>query len=393
MKRLYLIVFAVLIVSIVSASAYGAYTLFYSEQPTPSPSTSPTATPQESSTPTATPSTSPTSEPTSSPTVEPTATAEPTPTPTPTPTSVTFTDYANHTVTLTLPVERIVCLDDSLGGIVCALGGQDKIVARSDGVIFPPALTSLPSVGSSSYSFSMESLLSLEPDLVIANSMLTDENREQLTAAGIPFIVENAGIPSRVSTVVTEFGSILNNQTRAEEINSNTQYYVDLVEERIQNLSISERTTFYYEWSSTWKSQANGTSADGMLVSCGGINIAANCTTAYPTLSAEFVAESNPDIIIQAISGTTSLTDYQAAWDSMMSRTALQDTNAIKSSRVNIIYIYLTYGIRYPVGELYFAQCLYPDLFADIDVDAIHADLIQEYFGISLTGTYMYSPS
>jgi iron complex transport system substrate-binding protein len=307
---------------------------------------------------------------------------------------VTITDYANRTVTLQLPVQRIICLDDSLGGIVCALGAQDTLIARSDGVIFPSSIMSLPSVGSSSYSFSMETVLSYNPDLVIANSMLTTANRDKLTAAGVPFIVENAGIPSRVNTVVSEFGAILGNPTKAAEINNNTQYYMDLVQTRTQNLTFDEKTTFFFEWGSTqWYSQANGSSANDMLLSCGGVNIAASSTVAYPTLSAEFVAEADPDVIILAVSGTTNLTDYQNAWDSMVSRTALQDASAVKSSRVYVIYIYLTYGIRYPVGELYFAKWLYPDLFADIDPGAIYTQLVQEYFGITLTGTYVYTSS
>jgi iron complex transport system substrate-binding protein len=404
LKQLQIAAIAVIITVVAIAAVYGTYSAFYAASPSPSPTTSPSVTPQvtstplptagtnETSSPTSQPTSAPTNNPTSSPTAAPTSTSTPVPTPTPAPTNVTFVDYVNHTVTLNLPVKRIVVLDDSLAGIVCALGAQDKIVARSDGVIYPATLTSLPSVGTSAYSFSMESVLSLNPDVVIANSMLTTDNKNKLTAAGIPYIVENAGIPSRVNTVVTEFGLILNNPAKAAQINNSTNYYTNLIAQRIQSLPASQRTTFYYEWgTSAWMTQTNGTSGNDIIVSCGGINIARNSTVAYPTLNAEFVAESNPDVIIQAISGSTAIADYTTAYDSMTSRIALQETNAIKTGRVHIMYLYLTYGVRYPVGDLYIAKWLYPTLFADINPDTIYANLVQQYFGIQLTGTYTYS--
>jgi iron complex transport system substrate-binding protein len=231
----------------------------------------------------------------------------------------------------------------------------------------------------------------MNPDLIVANTGMSNTSRQTIQAAGIPLVLEVTGTLSRVNTIVNNFGLILNNPTKAALINSNAEYYTNLVEQRVQNLSVAQRTRFYYENSRLWYSCANGSSPNSVLTSCGGVNIAAASTVSYPQLTAEFVAESNPDIILYSITGTTNITNYKNIYDGIVSRAALQDTNALKTGRVYVYYYYLVSAIRYPVGELYFAKWFYPNLFADIDPAAIQAKLIQDYFGTTLTGTYTYS--
>jgi iron complex transport system substrate-binding protein len=292
--------------------------------------------------------------------------------------------------TIKTPVNRIVCLNGGLAEVICALGGADKIVARTDDVVFPTSLLGLPSMGTNAATTTnLEAILSLNPDLVVSNSALSADVIATIKSGDIPVIIENTADPARVNTIVTNFGKILNNPAKAAEIVNNTQYYTDLIQQRLQ--SVSDKTTFYYEFSKIWYSMTNKTVMGSVLFSCGGQNIATNVSVSYTTLSPEYVAESNPDVILYSLSGTTNLTDYKTAYDNLIGRSVLQDVSAIKDGRVHVFYYYLAAGIRYPVGELYFAKWFYPTLFADIDPDAVHAQLIQQYFGLSLTGTYTYS--
>ena len=87
---------------------------------------------------------------------------------------------------------------------------------------------------------------------------------------------------------------------------------------------------------------------------------------------------------------TTDIVVYQDARTEMLNRAALHDTGAIQNSRVHIYNYWIATGIEYPVGELYFAKWLYPHLFEDIDPDAIYVQLIQQYFGITSQGVYVY---
>jgi iron complex transport system substrate-binding protein len=325
----------------------------------------------------------------------PTATPTPTPTATPSPTpiqnvTVTITDLKGNQ-TVTLPVHRIGCLNGGLAEVICALGGEDKIIARTDDVVFPTSLLDKPSVGvNAAADINLEALLSLNPDLVVSSSAFSADSIAIIQAAGIPVLIENTASVDRVNTIVTNFGLILDTPEKAAEIVNNTQYYTALVQQRIANLTASEKTTFYYEFSRTWYSMTSRTNMGTVLASCGGMNIATNASVSYTSLSPEYVAEANPDVIIYSLSGTTNLTDYQTIHDELLSRTVLQEVNAIKDERVHVFYYYLGAGIRYPVGELYFAKWFYPDLFTDIDPTAIHVQLIQDYFGVPLEGTYAY---
>ncbi len=360
--------------------------------PTPAPSTSPpTDTPVTSTMPSATESPSeptPTSTltQTNSPAVAPTIMPFPTPVPIQ---NITITDMKGNQ-TVKTPVNRIVCLNGGLAEVICALGGADKIVARTDDVVFPTSLLGLPSMGTNAATTTnLEAILSLNPDLVVSSSALSADAIATIKSGDIPVIIENTADPARVNNIVTNFGKILNNPTKAAEIVNNTQYYTNLIQQRLQ--SVSDKTTFYYEFSKIWYSMTNKTVMGSVLFSCGGQNIATNVSVSYTTLSPEYVAESNPDVILYSLSGTTNLTDYKAAYANLIGRSVLQDVSAIKDGRVHVFYYYLAAGIRYPVGELYFAKWFYPTLFADINPDAVHAQLIQQYFGVSLTGTYAYS--
>ncbi|MCW4022275.1 MAG: ABC transporter substrate-binding protein [Candidatus Bathyarchaeota archaeon] len=305
---------------------------------------------------------------------------------------LTLTDYKDVNVTVNLPVERVACLSGGLTEIFCTLGGQDKIVARIDSVIFPPSILDVTSLAAAARDISAEALLDMDLDLVIADTAFSDDNRAAIEAAGVPVIIETTGDLARINTIITNFGLILDNSEKATEVLENIEYYTNLVDERITNanLATEEKTTFYVELTNEWRSRSDASVQGALLTSSGGINIVTDTSVMSPTVSAEVVVESNPDVIIKLYSKSTSLTDYQEAYAEIMNRTALQETTAVTSGQVYVCYWYLTTGEMYPVGELYFAKWLYPDLFADIDPSAIHAELVQDYYGIDLTGTWAY---
>ena len=310
------------------------------------------------------------------------------------PHTVKITDYTNANVTVHLPVQSIACFSSGLAEIICALGGEAKIIARLDSSVFPPSLMNVTSFGSSSRNINLESLLSLSPDLVIADTYFPDASRKAIEGAGVPVIMETTGDIPRLTAILTYLGEILNNTPKATQILDDIQYYNNLIQQRIEkaNLTTNDKTTFYVELTDPWRCMANGSVQDALLVSCGGVNIAAsNSSVTSPTLSAEVVAEASPDVIIKLHSGSTNLIDFQTKYNEIVSRPALQDTNAVKSGRVYVCYWYLTTGELYPVGKLYFAKWLWPSLFADINPSTIHAQLVQNYFGINLTGTWVYS--
>ncbi len=238
----------------------------------------------------------------------------------------------------------------------------------------------------------MEKIFQLEPDIVIADTMLSAANAEQFRNSGIPLLIDTASNSSRINEVVANLGIIVGAEDTAKELNDWMNHYTNLVSERVANVSQSERPTVYIEiLSGMWRS-GNINSAYGSIVAlAGGVNITPlNSSSTMPTLSPEYVVEQNPDVIIKMFSQNPpgALADLQASRDEMATRPVLSDTNAVKEGHVYAFNSKLVSGLLRPIGLLYTAKCLYPTLFADIDPSAIQAAMFQEYFGIPLDGAY-----
>lgn len=398
MKTKILAVTAFIIAIIAVASIYGGYNLLYMPG-TPSPTATPTQSPTESSTPTQEPSSTASTNPSSTTTPKPTTTFTPTATPTPEPTNITITDGTNRTITLAVPVEKIISINSGLTQMLCALGVEDKLIGRDESSTLPSSILNVTVVGGSSYDPNVEVILELEPDIIFADSMLTynDGAMSQLETAGIPIFISDTSDPepekhSSVTNVdfscdlIRKIASIVGGENTAEEYIRYVQYYNNLVKERVATLTQSDRLKVMLEWYAPYN-----TFVTPALDQAGGINIAENQTTYGPVLSAEFVMEQNPDIIIRMIASTSHLeSDFKTMRNEILGRAELSEVNAVKNKAVYICDWEVRGGIYSVVGYLYWAKWCQPDLFADIDPNAVMAELNEMFFDESISGVYVY---
>ncbi len=410
MKKTSLIAVVFIIGIIAIASVYGVYTLYAG-----SPSTSPTPTPTVTSTPTASPTT--TSKPTPTPvaTINPNSSPStqpvtyPTPTPTPSPTSVTVTDGAGNTMTIALPVTKIAALDSGVAEILCAMGVGNMIVARCDSCTMPPSILNVTSVGQNDYAPNVEALIALKPDVIFASSMLpyNPTSYAQLKDAGIAVYIVDTTNPEPVNPskmtkdelynsptpidftcgLMQNFTAIVGHQDIVTEYVTWAQNYNKLVKDRVYSLTSDQQVKVFLEWYDypyqTFVTQG--------IYQAGGINIAENQTVYSPVLTPEFVVQQNPSVIIEYVSSPThNINDFIAAKNNILSRSALQDVDAIKNGRVYIIDWSARSGVRSVVGYLYWAKWIQPSLFSDIDPGTVNQNLNQKFFGTSIAGTFGY---
>ena len=312
--------------------------------------------------------------------------------------TISVVDGNGDIVNVSTPVNRIVSLSSEWTKIICALGCEDRIVGRDTTSTFPASVTEIPSVGEE-YSPSLEQLLELNPDLVVADSMISYSNVtvSQVKAAGIPVFISDTTNPQPepnsnetiidfTSNVVTKLGLILGEQANASKIVNYMQYYENLVNERLANLTTSEKPLVYYEWYTDWQ-----TKVIPYIAQAGGVNIAANESIYAPTLSPEYVVEKNPDVIIRMISSPNhNVTDFKTMQDEILNRAGVGEVTAVKEGRVYVCDYAIRGGIRCVVGWLQWAKWIQPNLFEDIDPAAVHAQLIQKFFSVDLEGVYAY---
>jgi iron complex transport system substrate-binding protein len=256
--------------------------------------------------------------------------------------------------------------------------------------ILPSSILNLPVVGDTDTAPNMELIIQLQPDLVLASQRLTDGNRKTLEDAGIA-VLEDSQTGSRRNQYMTNLGLILNAQQRVNELLSYEEQYWNLVQTRVANLQRSQKPLVYFEWYKAWFSTGPGGSYTRLIEAAGGINMGENATVSSPQLTSEFVLEQNPDFIIRMLDYTSGedLTAFQNLHSSILSRPGVSELKATVNGKVYVIKSTLLVE-RDIVGLLYFAKWFHPDLFADIDPAAVHAEMIQKYFGATVQGVYLY---
>ncbi|MFA7397944.1 MAG: ABC transporter substrate-binding protein [Candidatus Bathyarchaeia archaeon] len=359
-----------------SASAYGSYNWYASASSVIAPITTPTSPPTTEPTLESTPT--PTQLPPSTATINPQPTATSTKTSKPPNLQSTVTETAETyvlvfdcyggEVSVTLPVNRIACINNGFTEIIFALDYGAKIVGRDVYSTYSSIVENI-TIFCDASGISMEILAELNVDLVIADEVSNDTKAQIESTLGVPVIIDNPSDSDCVGSLVLSLGIILDKESTAESLLNYMNNINNLVATRLSSLQENDKPLVYYEWSDAGRSCSNSGLPHVMMTEAGGRNLAANETLTYPTLSPEYVLERNPDVIIRIITSTThNQTDFISMRDSLMART----------------------GIRNPIGLLFMAKCFHPTLFSDIDPEALQDEMFMIYVGEHITGTYCY---
>jgi len=218
--------------------------------------------------------------------------------------TVTIVDGKGHSVNVSTPVLEVVSISSRASEVICALGAGDRIVGRDSYSVFPPSLEDVPIVAELSYSPNVELILELEPDLVIADSMLPADKRKTIEDAGIPVIAETAWDPTTVATAIRRIGILLEKEEEAGELIDFMQKCQEIVDERVSGLSDEDKPAVFFEWQRGYYSMGKGTLFHNLTTAAGGMNIAAEEQVQYPTLSPEWIVERDPEVIVRYVSNT-----------------------------------------------------------------------------------------
>jgi iron complex transport system substrate-binding protein len=296
--------------------------------------------------------------------------------------TVVLFDQDGTRVTVPAPVGEIISVNSGMTALVCALGGEDRLIGRDTYSTFPEVARQVEAVAESSANCNLELIISKAPDLLVADPMFYPQHREKLDAAGIPSYVDSTSDPDRLLTLIRSLGLALDENERAEEIVQFVTQYTDLVNQRISKLELENgaKPKVFFEWHSRYETASAETTFHKAIAQAGGINIAAGQPIHTPVVSSEWVVQQNPDIIVNRISGDATLAEMERAYQDIISRPGWENINAVKNNRVYIIKSDVFLTLRYPVGLLYYAKWFHPDLFADIDPEAVHREAVETFF-------------
>ena len=309
---------------------------------------------------------------------------------------VTITDSLDRSVEVPCQPQRIVSVNSDVSEVICALGAADKIVGVADTADFPPLLKDKAKVGQA-FTPSVEKILELKPDVVFGyGKFLKSELAQKIEAAGIPLVYLDCYKLGTMSQDIKTLGIILGREKEAGEYVALFEKYLKQVTDRTKDLKPEEKTTVYLEGYTDYSSNAAGSGGAEMLELAGGRNIAAAEAVPYPKVSPEWVVGKDPRVIIKAASSNVasgcgaSGEDMRKLREQIMSRTGWQQIKAVKDGRVYDISSEIYTGPRAPVGVLYFAKWLYPQLFADLDPEAVHKEFLSRFHGLEAKGAWVY---
>jgi len=292
-------------------------------------------------------------------------------------------DAAGHDVRVPEKADRIVCLNSGLSVLTAALGKTESIVGRDTNSTFPHALKKVYVVAGNSSSPNIELILEKRPDLVLADNMLPDKAFEKLTALGISVAVFKTSDPRVFDQTISGVGALTGRSVQArkllEDLNSRTALVEELASRALAEGA--EPQTVFFENRKPYKSTSAKSGSHLPIAGAGGINIAADEPVSSPKLSAEYVLERNPDVIIRRVSGDGTAEVMENTRNTIMRRTGLEDVRAVRDGRVYIIKSDLFLLLRYPVGMAYLGSWFYPEAFADLDPEEFHKSLISDLFG------------
>ncbi|CAD5244081.1 ABC transporter substrate-binding protein [Thermococcus camini] len=238
-----------------------------------------------STTPRTTPSTTPSKTPTETTTI-PTETEKPY-------YPITVTDFANRTLTIEKPPERVVTLAPSITEDLYYLGLFDRVVGVTDFDDFPAGVANVTRVGGYGQYANLEVIASLNPDLILVDSysMTILEDLQRIA----PVLVVDPHSIDDIPRAVDLLGRVFNAEEGAKRTTAEFQAGVEEISSAVKDEP--RLKVFYVVWNNPLMTAGGGTFISDVIKLAGGTNIF-NDTTGWPTVSPEQVIERDPDVII-----------------------------------------------------------------------------------------------
>jgi iron complex transport system substrate-binding protein len=83
--------------------------------------------------------------------------------------------------------------------------------------------------------------------------------------------------------------------------------------------------------------------------------------------------------------------DYEkTVEETILSEPGFSDLAAVQTGRLYLFDISMASGLTEIVTYLQFAQWFHPQLFDDVDPEAVHREIFEKYFDMQLEGTWAY---
>ena len=210
-----------------------------------------------------------------------------------------FTDGLGRRADLAQAPKRIVSLAPSNTEILYAVGADSQVVGRDEFSDYPEKAKSVDSVGGSMGQYSVEAIVALKPDLVLAAEINTPELVKQLEDLGLTvYYLKNPTTLEEMYVNLDVVGKLTGHDVT--KLVTSLKARVAAVDQKI--MPLSSRIPVFYEIDATDAAKpytyGPGTFGDLLIQRAGGYNIGSIASDPYPQISIEQVVAANPSVII-----------------------------------------------------------------------------------------------
>jgi iron complex transport system substrate-binding protein len=290
------------------------------------------------------------------------ATATPTSVTPAEPPTITVVDDLDRTVTVALPAQRIVSLAPNLTETLFAVGAGDQVVGVTMFCDYPEAALTRTQVGGfTSDTISIEQIVALDPDLVLATGGFQLETIQALEPLGIPVIALDPNSLDTVMAMIELLGQLTGHDAEAAAVVADMTQRMAVVTGIAAGIPAEERLTVYWQiWDEPLMS-AGPKAFPGQLIDlAGGSNVFADSGEFYPMVSAEEVVSRNPQVIMGPNSHGDRLTI-----ETFQQRPGWTEIEAVVNGRIHVVddNIISRAGPRLVDALEDIAQALYPEIY------------------------------
>jgi len=246
--------------------------------------------------------------------------------------------------------------------ILFVVGASDQVVGVTQYCNYPPEAQDREQIGGfSANTISVEKIVALEPDLVLAAGEIHQPVIEALEQLNIPVYALDPNTLDEVYTSIELVGHLTGHQAGADQVVADMKDRVASVTEQIATVPQEERLSVYWEVFDEPRMTAGPSTFTGQLIElAGGVNIFAEVSEAYPQISDEEVIGRNPAVIMGPETMGEKLTIETVA-----QRPGWSQIDAVQNGRIYLFDgdMVARSGPRLAQVLQLMAQALYPDLF------------------------------
>ncbi len=279
---------------------------------------------------------------------------------------VTVKDDLGTSITINEKPERIISLAPSNTEILYALGLEDKIVGVTTYADYPAVAAEKDKIGSI-IEPSIEKIVALEPDIVVASDINKMQTYKRLKELGLNVVGFKAKNVDEAIQIIKRMGKVTGKGEKAQEIV--TDMYIQLAE--ISNMvekyvqGKSKPKVFYELWHDPLYTAGKNTFVDDLINLAGGINIGADARGEWPQYSLEKLLTENPGVYIAILHSTPEGVTAKE----IKNRDRYGTLKAVRNDRVYIVdqNIVSRPSPRLIEGLKAFVKAIHPELAAEVD--------------------------